>query len=152
MTASLRNALKRKTHKERAQPGERRRYGLLEKQRDYVLRAKDFHKKEETLNTLRGKAALRNPDEFYFAMEKQRTKSGVHVASTHEAAVYTADELKLLTARKPLLININCSRAADARRGLCGVEDTSREKGVSFSSISLSLISAENRTLSGVAS
>jgi len=29
---------------------------------------------------LRNKAALRNPDEFYFAMEKARTKDGVHVA------------------------------------------------------------------------
>jgi hypothetical protein len=29
---------------------------------------------------LRNKAALRNPDEFYFAMEKARTKDGVHLA------------------------------------------------------------------------
>ena len=29
---------------------------------------------------LRNKAALRNPDEFYFAMEKARTKEGVHLA------------------------------------------------------------------------
>lgn len=29
---------------------------------------------------LRGKAAERNPDEFYFAMETSSTKDGVHVA------------------------------------------------------------------------
>jgi U3 small nucleolar RNA-associated protein 11 len=29
---------------------------------------------------LRNKAALRNPDEFYFAMERSRTREGVHVA------------------------------------------------------------------------
>lgn len=29
---------------------------------------------------LRNKAALRNPDEFYFAMQNQRTRDGVHVA------------------------------------------------------------------------
>ena len=40
--SSLRNAVKRKTHKERAQPKGRKRLGLLEKHKDYVLRARDF--------------------------------------------------------------------------------------------------------------
>jgi len=58
----------------------RRKYGLLEKKKDYVLRAKDFHRKEKTIKSLRKKAEERNPDEFYFAMEKARTKGGVHIA------------------------------------------------------------------------
>jgi Utp11 protein len=77
---------------------ERKRLGLLEKHKDYKLRAKDYHRKEDAIKArlrsararaasshpstqvLRNKAALRNPDEFYFAMEKARTKDGVHLA------------------------------------------------------------------------
>ncbi|TYI14925.1 hypothetical protein ES332_A08G154200v1 [Gossypium tomentosum] len=47
--SSLRNAISRRAHKERAQLSSRRKFGLLEKQKDYVVRAKAFHKKEETL-------------------------------------------------------------------------------------------------------
>lgn len=32
------------------------------------------------MQNLQGKAEERNPDEFYFAMQKQSTKDGVHVA------------------------------------------------------------------------
>ena len=71
-------AVKRKTHKERSQPGERRKFGLLEKHKDYVKRAKDFHKKEDAINVLKRKARDRNPDEFYFAMQKSKTRDGVH--------------------------------------------------------------------------
>jgi U3 small nucleolar RNA-associated protein 11 len=45
----------------------RRKLGLLEKKKDYVQRARDFHKKEKALLTLQAKAEQRNPDEFYFA-------------------------------------------------------------------------------------
>lgn len=51
---------------------------MLEKHKDYVVRAKAFHKKEETLQRLREKAAFRNPDEFYFKMTKTQTVGGVH--------------------------------------------------------------------------
>lgn len=49
MVASLKNAVHRKTHKERAQPAARRKLGLLEKKVDYKQRAADFHKKEATI-------------------------------------------------------------------------------------------------------
>ena len=93
---ALKDAVKKRTHKERSQPGSRQKFGLLEKKKDYLLRARDFHKKERAIKTLRRKSQDRNPDEFYFAMEKARTKDGVHVALTAEANAYSQDELRLM--------------------------------------------------------
>lgn len=67
---ALRNVIHRRNHKERAQPGHRRKLGLLEKHKDYVERARDHHSKQERLQRLQQKAALRNPDEFNFGMIK----------------------------------------------------------------------------------
>ncbi|KAG6023129.1 Small subunit (SSU) processome component [Claviceps sp. Clav32 group G5] len=70
--SSMRNAVARRPHRERAQPLERRRLGLLEKHKDYTLRAKDFGKKKAQLKSLRQKAADRNEDEFYFGMMSRK--------------------------------------------------------------------------------
>ncbi|KAL6912724.1 hypothetical protein FSST1_010484 [Fusarium sambucinum] len=70
--SSMRNAVARRPHRERAQPLERRRLGLLEKHKDYSLRAKDFNKKKATLKNLRDKASERNEDEFYFGMMSRK--------------------------------------------------------------------------------
>ena len=78
--SSLRNAVKRVTHKERSQPDARKKLGFLEKHKDYVERAKDYHKKQDYLNVLKKKAADRNPDEFYFKMHK----SGVNAKGVHK--------------------------------------------------------------------
>lgn len=77
--SSLRNAVKRIAHKERAQPSDRKKLGLLEKHKDYVERATDFKKKKKYLDTLRKKASERNPDEFYFKMHNSKVKNGKHV-------------------------------------------------------------------------
>ncbi|TYH14434.1 hypothetical protein ES288_A06G220400v1 [Gossypium darwinii] len=50
--SSLRNAISRRAHKERAQP---KKFGLLEKHKDYVVHPKVFHKKEEMLQKLKEK-------------------------------------------------------------------------------------------------
>lgn len=84
-----------RAHKERSQPGHRARYGLLEKHKDYVLRAKDFHKKEQHIRKLKEKAASRNPDEFYFKMVHSKTVNGIH-RDESGGKVYTQEELKLL--------------------------------------------------------
>lgn len=72
MSSSMRNAVHRRNHKERAQPHERRKLGLLEKHKDYSERAKDYNKKQEYLKALRNKAAERNEDEFYFGMMSRK--------------------------------------------------------------------------------
>lgn len=88
--SSLRNAVKRVTHKERSQPQSRQHLGLLEKKTDYKLRSKDYHKKQSHLKSMRTKIANRNPDEFYFGMHRSKVdgmsgkNSGRHV-KTHEA-------------------------------------------------------------------
>lgn len=96
MSSSLKAALKRVTHKERAQPSSRKKYGLLEKKKDYVQRARDYHKKQKTIKHLESKAEQRNPDEFYFAMEKAQTKDGVHIQRSTQANKYSQEELLLM--------------------------------------------------------
>ncbi|CAL4954010.1 unnamed protein product [Urochloa decumbens] len=93
--SSLRNALPRRAHKERAQPEARKKFGILEKHKDYVVRARAFHRKEEIIRKLREKAALKNPDEFYFKMVNSTTVGGVHRPKP-EANKYTEEELLLL--------------------------------------------------------
>mmetsp|Transcript_47054 Transcript_47054/g.75614 ORF Transcript_47054/g.75614 Transcript_47054/m.75614 type:complete len:249 (+) Transcript_47054:158-904(+) len=77
--SSLRNLIRRRIHKERSQPQSRAKFGLLEKKKDYKLRAIDYHRKQDHIHKLRKKAAFRNPDEFYFNMHNSQTEGGVHV-------------------------------------------------------------------------
>ncbi|KAJ4295925.1 hypothetical protein N0V88_004627 [Collariella sp. IMI 366227] len=70
--SSLRNSVQRRSHRERAQPLERERLGLLEKKKDYQKRAKDYNKKKAVLKSLRAKAADRNEDEFYYGMMSRK--------------------------------------------------------------------------------
>ena len=63
-----------RVHKERVQPIKRRKYGLLEKHKDYKVRADNYHRKRQILKNLHRKAELKNEDEFYFSMEHLRMK------------------------------------------------------------------------------
>ena len=65
-------------HRERAQPGFRKHLGLLEKKKDYKLRANNFKQKEAKLLQLRKKAEFKNPDEYYMAMANAKLVDGVH--------------------------------------------------------------------------
>ena len=89
-----RSAIQTRAHKERSQPAARSKWGLLEKHKDYVLRARDYHKKENTIKLLKSKAAMRNPDEFYFSMIHSKTKKGVHIVQRNEK--YSHELLQLL--------------------------------------------------------
>ncbi len=74
----MRNAVKRVTHKERAQPNDRKKYGLLEKHKDYKERSNDYHNKQAYLKNMKMKALEKNPDEFYFEMHNSELKQGKH--------------------------------------------------------------------------
>jgi U3 small nucleolar RNA-associated protein 11 len=80
--SSLRNAVKRVTHKERSQPQNRQHLGLLEKKKDYKKRAIDYHRKEDRIKAMKEKASMRNPDEFYFGMKNSQVKEGKHKSLT----------------------------------------------------------------------
>ena len=97
--SSFKNAKKslQKTHKERSQPSKRKQFGLLEKHKDYVLRAKDFHRKEDHLKLLREKARNKNPDEFYYKMINTKTRDGVHVVQGKKP--YTNEQLKIMKSQ-----------------------------------------------------
>mmetsp|Transcript_16096 Transcript_16096/g.49877 ORF Transcript_16096/g.49877 Transcript_16096/m.49877 type:complete len:219 (+) Transcript_16096:1317-1973(+) len=93
--SSLRNVTKRSTHKERAQPSARKKFGLLEKKSDYKLRSDNYHKRQARLKTLQRKAQERNPDEFAFGMigtvaGERRGPEGS--ASTHAATAKLKSE------------------------------------------------------------
>ena len=75
----MRNAAPRPTHRERSQPQSRQKWGLLEKHKDYSLRAADYNLKKRKLATLAQKARDRHPDEFAFGMvSKGSDRAGKH--------------------------------------------------------------------------
>ena len=90
--SSLRNSLHRRNHKERSQLSHRQRFGILEKHKDYVLRAQDYHSKQDRIKRLRQKAADRNKDEFYFGMSRQRTE-------VYESTCHTVTKVLTLDMR-----------------------------------------------------
>ncbi|KAG7663480.1 uncharacterized protein J8A68_003027 [[Candida] subhashii] len=94
--AKLVHNVQKKQHRERSQIQSREKYGLLEKKKDYKLRAADYHKKQAALKALKAKAKVHNPDEYYHAMTKRRTDDrGILVADRGNESL-SVDQVKLL--------------------------------------------------------
>ena len=93
--SSMRNAVQRRNHKERAQPLGREKWGILEKHKDYALRAKDHKDKQKRLKILKEKAALANPDEFSFKMLSSKTRDGQRIGDRGNQAL-SMDVVRLL--------------------------------------------------------
>uniref|UniRef100_A0A3B3W0X0 U3 small nucleolar RNA-associated protein 11 n=1 Tax=Poecilia latipinna TaxID=48699 RepID=A0A3B3W0X0_9TELE len=113
--SSFRKALKsrQRNHHERSQPGFRRTMGLLEKKKDYKLRAVDYHKKQNTLAALRKKALEKNPDEFYFKMISSKLEDGVHVMKKTEEEV-TEEQKKVMRTQD--IRYVEMKRVAEAKK------------------------------------
>ncbi|PVH17874.1 uncharacterized protein CXQ87_000775 [Candidozyma duobushaemuli] len=93
--AKLVHNVQKKQHRERSQTSDRAKYGLLEKKKDYRLRAADYHKKQAALKALRQKAAQYNPDEYYHAMTRKRTdEDGILITDRGNEALST-EQVKL---------------------------------------------------------
>ncbi|KAJ4347690.1 hypothetical protein N0V95_005188 [Ascochyta clinopodiicola] len=116
--SSMRNAVQRRNHKERAQPAEREKWGLLEKRKDYKLRAADHRQKKAKLKILSEKARDRNPDEFSFKMMSSSVDSkGRKVADRGNEAL-SMDVVKLLKTQDAAYIRTVLQQVRKERQKL----------------------------------
>lgn len=113
----MRNAVQRRNHRERAQPLNRQKWGLLEKHKDYSLRAKDHKDKQKRLKILKEKATDRNPDEFSFKMMSSRTRNGQRIADRGNEAL-SMDVVRLLKTQDAGYIRTMLQRTRKEREAL----------------------------------
>lgn len=97
-----------KTHRERHQPELRQKYGLLEKKKDYKIRARHHQERERVLKLLNKRAQNRNPDEFYFHMTRSKVKDGRHTEIRKDDE-HTEDQIKLMQTRDLKYINMRAT-------------------------------------------
>lgn len=93
---ALQHSIQKKQHRERAQPQERKKWGLLEKKKDYKLRAADYHAKQAQLQLLQKKAEERNPDEYYHQMTRTKLTEDADKVRTNMGQALSNDAVKLL--------------------------------------------------------
>lgn len=108
--SSWKKALKsgQRDHLERHQPEARKHLGLLEKKKDYKLRSRAFHLKQNKLKKLRKKALNKNPDEFCFHMINSEMKDGLHYEK-EKPEEHTEAQLKLMQTQDANYVNFKLS-------------------------------------------
>ncbi|OJD26438.1 hypothetical protein ACJ73_02187 [Blastomyces percursus] len=122
--SSMRNAVQRRPHRERAQISSREKWGILEKHKDYSLRARDYNVKKAKLQRLREKARDRNPDEFAFGMMSEKSnRQGRHGARGSETATLSHDAVKLFKTQDAGYLRVVGEKV---RRQLEGLEQEVR--------------------------
>lgn len=95
--AGFTHDVQKKQHRERSQPQRRKKYGLLEKKKDYKLRAADHHRKDAQIKILKQKAHEFNEDEYYRAMTTKKTdESGILISERPTSEQLSNDEVLLL--------------------------------------------------------
>lgn len=98
--AKLVHNVQKKQHRERSQVSSRSRLGLLEKHKDYVKRAQDYHKKQKSIKVLKDKVKSRNDDEYYHGMHtaKKDSKTNLLIANRYgdQDESLSMDQVKLL--------------------------------------------------------
>ena len=104
---ALRHVVKRTVHRERAQLSTRSKLGLLEKKKDYQVRAKEHKKRKNYIANLKTKAFLKNPDEFYFKMAstKQRDDGKIELGgalSAEQKALARDQDLSYVVHRRQI--------------------------------------------------
>lgn len=88
---------------------------MLEKKKDYKLRAADHHKKQNTLAALRKKALEKNPDEFYHKMISSKLEDGVHVMKEAKEDVEVTEEQKKVMKTQDIKY-VEMKRVAEAKK------------------------------------
>jgi U3 small nucleolar RNA-associated protein 11 len=100
---SLRHVVHKRVHLERHQPKQRKKLGYLEKHKDYVLRAKDFHRKQDKIKKLQRKAYFKNEEEFSRKMVNMQIKDG---RARKKVKGKTQDEVALLDSQDAVYVGM----------------------------------------------